>query len=136
MSPKRKAEAREVRSWQGTLAAGNELESDRQWVAWGVGQEPPSVLEGEPGNDIAAGIASAADGDWAAMGPAERWVVTMTGDEATVEELLADCGSALGHAPYLAPGKTEEMPDSYMAGRLRNDVAPRRKVNQPRPYGG
>jgi hypothetical protein len=136
MSPRRKAEARNVRSWQGTVAAANELENYRQWVAWGVGQDAPSILEGEPANDVATGIASAADPEWAGMDPAERWAVTMTGEEADVEELLADCGSAMGHAPYLAPGKTEEVPDSYMSGTLRGDVAPRRKVDQPRPYGG
>ncbi|HEX2053549.1 MAG TPA: hypothetical protein VHJ78_07500 [Actinomycetota bacterium] len=136
MSPGRKAEASDVRAWHGTVAASNELDSRREWVVWGVGPEAPSVLGGTPGNDIAEGIARAADEEWAAMGAQEKWIVTLTAGETDLEEILADSGSTRGHAPYLAPGKSEEMPeDGLMEGTLRNDVAPRRKVDQPRPSG-
>jgi hypothetical protein len=136
MSPGRKAEASSVRNWDDTVATANELASHREWVVWGVGPEAPSFLGGEPGNDIAEAIACNEDPAWTALGEHEKWVVTITGDEAGVLELLAESGSDMGYAPYLAPGKSEEMPDDYMKGRLRGDVAPRRKANQPRPYGG
>lgn len=132
----RKAEARAVRSWQGTVASANDLENDREWVVWGVGREAPSVMGGEPGNDIAEAIAKSSDSRWAAMGLAERWVIRVAGEESVVEDLLEESGSALGHAPYLAPGKHEEVSDARMRGTLRGDVAPRRKVDQRRPYGG
>ena len=134
MTGRRKAEASEVRSWHGTVAAANELDSDRKWVVWGVGPEAPSIIGGEPANDIAEGIAQAADPEWSTFGRDERWVVTVTGEEADIEERLQESGSTRGHAPYLAPGKSEEMQDGYMRGTLRGDVAPRRKVDQPRPY--
>lgn len=136
MSPGRKAEARDVRAWQGTVAAANDLKNSGEWIAWGVGQEAPSILGGEPANDIAEAIVRVEDPEWWDMDEHERWVIRMRGEESAVEDLLADCGSARGHAPYLAPGKREEMPDGYMTGTLRGDVAPRRKVDQPRPYGG
>ena len=133
MTGKRKAEASEVRSWHGTVAAANELDSDRRWVVWGVGPEAPSMLGGEAANDIAEGIARAADEEWQNFDPAERWVVLVSAEETDLDELLEDSGSTRGYAPYLVPGKTEEMPDGYMKGRLRGDVALRRKVDQPRP---
>jgi hypothetical protein len=136
MSPGRKAEASDVRAWDGTVAAANEILSLRRWVAWGVGPEGPSILGGEPANDIALAIALTEDPEWGAMGDGERWVVMIAGAEADVLELLEEARSSRGVAPYLAPGKTDELPDSYMEGRLRDDVAPRRKVDQPRPYGG
>lgn len=136
MSPGRKAEASGVRSWEGTIASANELDSDREWVVWGVGPEAPSFLGGEPGNDIAEAIARGADPDWDALGKDERWVAKVNAEEAVLDELLQESGSTWGYAPYLAPGKREELPEGYMKGRLRSDVAARRKVEQPRPYGG
>jgi hypothetical protein len=136
MSPGRKADASEVRNWVGTVAAANELASRREWIAWGVGPEAPSFLGAEPGNDVAEGIARGADAGWDALGKDERWVATVTAEEAELEELLEQSGSTWGYAPYLAPGKSEELAQGYMKGRLRGDVAGRRKVDQPRPYGG
>jgi hypothetical protein len=112
----RRAEAGDVRAWHGTTAAANELESHREWVVWGVGREAPSVLGAEPGNDIALGIARAADPKWSELGRDERWVVTWPGNETDLEELLADSGSVMGHAPYLAPGSSDEVPAEDVEG--------------------
>ena len=110
VSPGRKAEASDVRNGDDTVAAANKLAHHREWVVWGVGPEAPSFLGGEPANEIAEAIARAEDTAWTAMVREEKWVVTMTGDEADVLELLVESGSDMGYAPYLAPGKSEEMP--------------------------
>ena len=125
MSPGRKAEASEVRNWDGTVAAANELASQREWVVWGVGPEAPSFLGGEPGNDIAEAIARKEDPAWTELGEHEKWAVTLTGDEAGVLELLVESGSDMGYAPYLAPGKSED------ARRLHEGTSQGRRSSPP-----
>lgn len=131
----RRAERNDARKWAGDNAVANELDEIRSFVLWGRGYGPPEELvDARDGNHIAAVIARAHDDAWDHLDPAERWVVIVRGDENDVDALVQEDETVLGYAPYLIDGKQEETPPGYMKGRLRSDVGPRRKVDQPRPY--
>jgi hypothetical protein len=46
---------------------------------------------------------------------------------------VADVAAVRGMTPYLAEGRQDEAAVRPMQAPLRDDVAPRRKVDQPRP---
>ncbi|HVL32855.1 MAG TPA: hypothetical protein VM600_04665 [Actinomycetota bacterium] len=121
-----------VRSWIGESAADPGIDETRQWVVWGGSNIPEEIMFDGVGNDIAEGIARAQDPQWAERD--DRWVVVLRASESDVDALAADRAAVFGYAPYLVDGLPEEVPDDgYMEGTLRSDVAPRRKVEQPRP---
>jgi hypothetical protein len=101
--------------------------SARRWVVWGEGDRfPDAPFAYGAANDIAEGIARARQSGW------ERgWLAIVDADEATMDEWAAETGAR--YAPYLIDGKNEEAAAAPMSGTLRGDVAPRRKVDQPRP---
>jgi hypothetical protein len=60
MTQRRRAEADDVRDWEGVVAEANELDEVRSWVVWGLGADKETAAEperaerpGEPGTDIA-----------------------------------------------------------------------------------
>lgn len=119
----------EGRRWVGAEARDATLEAERGWVVWGGGEAPPAALaDARPGDDIAGGIARGEGWD------GNGWVVVLEADEADVDELVDGEPGAAGYAPYLMPGLGQEGPgEEPMHAPLRDDVAPRRKVAQPRP---
>ena len=134
MSQRRRAEAPDVRAWDGVVAERNELDEIRTWVVWGDGPsaersaEPERADErpGEPGNDIARRIAEANDPDWAkSKGPV--WVVLVEADEDHVDEWVLEDRSARGYAPYLLEPENAAAEPHRLRGVLRNDVVRRRK---------
>lgn len=124
-----------LRSWVGDNAIRNDLDVARDWVVWGVGAAPPEEMPDAGGaNDVAQMVARGNDPEWFETDEAYRWVITIRAYESDIDAVARDHpDSVWGYAPYLAEGKPEEMPATYMRGTLRNDVAPRRKVDQPRP---
>lgn len=98
----------------------------RRWVVWGTGARfPRAPFAYGVGNDVAEGIVRTSDPDWL-----PGWLAIVEADEQTIDEWSIDSGGR--YAPYLINGKTEEVAGP-MSGTLRSDVAPRRKVDQPRP---
>ena len=131
----RKAGHTEARRWQGDNAVANELDEVRSFVVWGDGYlAPEGLTEAREGTDIAEGIARTADERWGALSAEQRWCAIVVADEDEIDALVQD-GLATGYAPYLVDGKNEEIPPDggIMRPTLRSDVAPRRKVDQPRP---
>jgi hypothetical protein len=124
----RRASGTEQRRWVGDNDRTGEIQ---RWVLWGDGEPPEDLSGAETGTDIARHVAQAHDPDWAVR--TGGWVLTITADDSAVDELLVSQPHILGAAPYLAAGKTEEVPDKPMRGTLRSDVGPRRKADQPRP---
>lgn len=133
MSQARRAEADDVRRWDGVVAARNELDDQRRFVVWGTGAPPPDLRGTDEAADLADAFVRPHDPEWCELPEGERWAVVVTADETDIDELTADASSVRGHAPYLAPGRTDEAGDTGMDSPLRDDVAPRRKVDQPRP---
>jgi hypothetical protein len=134
--PKRRAEANDVRAWNGEVAEANELGEDRAWVVWGVGPPPERAAEreaaeerpGEPGSDIARRIAESNDPEWAHQ--EDGWVTVVEADEDAVDEWVADEASARGYAPYLPAPEDAAAEPQIQRGILRNDVIRRRKAKR------
>ncbi len=134
---KRKAEARDVRPWEGTVAEANALDEVRAWVIWGDGPDPDHAAEpdrderpGEPGNDIARTIARTHDPDWGADGSSETWVRVVEADEDEVDALVLDDEQVRGYAPYLVNPEDAAAAPTTLRGVLRNDVVKRRKAKR------
>jgi hypothetical protein len=126
--------ARDERRWVGDNAVGEDSDVVREWVLWGVGTAPPGdVTHEQPANDVALMLARGHDPEWFDTDARYRWAIIIRGDESDVDALGHEHGGVWGYAPYLAEGKSEQMPARYMWGTLRSDVGPRRKVDQPRP---
>ena len=141
MTQRRKAEAREVRTWQGDVAAANELDEVRHWVVWGFG--PPSERSAEepddgdrppsePGNDVADAIARGRDPEWAAE-EGDRWVVILRADEDDVDEWVDADETVRGYAPYLLERDATRADTDAMRGVLRPDRVRRRRFDTGRP---
>jgi hypothetical protein len=97
----------------------------RRWVVWGDGDRfPDAPFAYGVANDVAEGIARASGGTW-------QWLAFVDAAESIIDEWAAETGAR--YAPYLVDGKNEEAAAAPMSGTLRSDVAPRRKVDQPRP---
>lgn len=133
MTKKRRAEAKDVRSWDRGVAQANELAELRAWIVWGVGTAPERAAQpedaearpGEPGNDIAHQMAAERDPEWAASD--DTWVSVVRADEDEVDEWVQDQDSVRGYAPYLhAPEDAAAKPE-IQKGVLRGDVVRRRK---------
>jgi hypothetical protein len=134
MGQRRRAEARDVRSWDGVVAAGNDLDEVRTWVVWGVGANPatperaaaPDDEEprGRPGNDIARTIAAERDPEWANTPEWDLWVILLEADEDDVDAWAGDDPRVRGYAPYLI--QAPETDTTPMKGTLRNDEVVRR----------
>jgi hypothetical protein len=134
MTQRRRAEARDVRPWDGVVAADSDLDEVRTWVVWGVGADPATPeraasLEdeepvGRPGNDIAATIAATNDPEWADAPDWDRWLILLEADEDDVDAWADDDDRVRGYAPYLIqPTESDTTP---MRGTLRNDTVVRR----------
>lgn len=134
MGQGRRAEASDVRQWDGDVAAANDLDEQRTWVVWGVGADPSAPeraaaegdeeVVGRPGNDIAHAMASESDPEWAAGADWDRWVILLDGDEGDVDGWAQDDERVRGYAPYLLAAAD---PDTEpMEGTLRNDKVVRR----------
>jgi hypothetical protein len=130
---KRKAEANDVRPWQGTVAEDSELDEVRAWVVWGDGPDPDRAAEperderpGEPGNDIARQIAQTNDADWGS-GAEPTWVRVVEADEDEVDALVLDDEQVRGYAPYLVNPEDAAAAPTTLRGVLRGDVVKRRK---------
>jgi hypothetical protein len=134
MGQKRRAEARDVRQWDGDVAAANDLSEVRTWVVWGVGADPSDPERaavdddeeprGRPGNDIARTIAVDNDAEWADAADWDRWVILVDADEDDVDGWAEDDDRVRGYAPYLLqPAEPDLEP---MEGTLRNDNVVRR----------
>src|ERR1043166_7848518 len=123
--------AQDTRRWTGDVAADEP--KVRRFVLWGVGtgfSDSPFVMDAA--NDVADGIVEGIDAAWAEE--PNRWAVIVEADENDVDEWVRTHPIARGYAPYLTPGRDEDSEGPMMRGTLRNDVGPRRKVDQPRPY--
>lgn len=134
---KRKAEARDVRTWEGAVAEANELDEVRAWVVWGDGPDPERAAEpdrderpGEPGNDIAREIAKTNDPEWGRGGSQATWVRIVEADEDEVDALVLDDDQVRGYAPYLVNPEDAAAAPHTMRGVLRNDVVKRRKAKR------
>ena len=99
-----------------------------RWIVWGTG-EPVDIVGAQAASGVAMEMAAENDRFWARR--PDRWAVTVDGEESAVESLVAELPGALGFAPYLAAGRSEDVPPEPMKGTLRSDVAPRRKA-EPR----
>jgi hypothetical protein len=127
----RRAHNHDTRDWVGDNAPP-EADEVREWVVWGAGLADPSrVPPGAPADDIALDIARAEDPYWSSM--SQTWCVVVRADENDIDAFVEEESSARGYAAFLMEGRNDEMPRGYMRGRLRSDVGPRRKVDQPRP---
>lgn len=138
MTRGRKAEARRVRSWQGDVAAANELDEVRDWVVWGFGApperaaEPVEELSGTvPGTELAETIAKQRDPEWAEED--DRWVVTIRADEDDVDAWVQDDETIRGYAPYLLLQDAADASTELMRGVLRPDRVRRRRFDAGRP---
>jgi hypothetical protein len=123
--------ARDSRRWTGDVASYEP--TIRRFVLWGTGSgfsDAPFAMDAA--NDIAEEIAQGIDEAWSRE--SDRWAVIVEADESDIDEWVRTNLSARGYAPYLAPGRNDELPAERMRGTLRGDAAPRRKVDQPRPY--
>lgn len=135
----RKAEASEVRRWDGDIAAANDLDRFRDWVVWGTGgAPPPDIRDGLTDDPVAEGFAREADDEWDDLPEEERWVAVVRAEEDDVDALVEEAQDVRGYAPYLAAASPQSAPpapdeEDDMQAPLRDDVAPRRKVEQPRP---
>lgn len=134
MGQRRRAEASDVRPWDGDVAAANALNEERTWVVWGVGADPSAPeraaaeedqdVVGRPGNDIAQSIASTSDPEWANAAEWDRWVILLDADEDDVDGWAQDDERVRGYAPYLLAAAD---PDTEpMEGTLRTDTVVRR----------
>ena|SRR5205085_11647786 len=134
MGQRRKAEARDVRRWDGTVAAANDLDQVRVWIVWGVGADPATPARaadaddeepiGRPGNDLAHTMAGQLDPEWRDAPDWDRWVILLEADEGDVDTWADDDERVRGWAPYLIqPTESDTEP---MEGTLRNDVVVRR----------
>ncbi|MDQ4096925.1 MAG: hypothetical protein M3144_03515, partial [Actinomycetota bacterium] len=134
MGQRRRAEASDVRQWDGDVAARNDLDEVRTWVVWGVGADPstpdraaaPEDEEprGRPGNDIARTIAAENDPEWANTAEWDVWVILLDADEGDVDGWTQDDERVRGYAPYLL--QAAEPDTGLMEGTLRNDKVVRR----------
>lgn len=113
------------------MASDSDLDDGRRHVVWGVGAVPAGLQRAEGDDDLAEAFARGADPDWDGLD--DRWAIIVEGDEEEIESVIVDADSVRGRAPYLAPGRTDEVAEGYMSDTLRGDVGPRRKVEQPRP---
>jgi hypothetical protein len=134
MSQGRKAEASDVRAWDGVVAEANQLDEVRHWVVWGTGPSAERAAEperterpGEPGNDIAWTIARRRDPDWANGDDTSMWVVVLEAEEDVVDEWTLEDESVRGYAPYLMAREDAGSEPGTIRGTLRNDVVKRRK---------
>jgi hypothetical protein len=146
MGQRRRAEARDVRQWDGDVAADNQLDEVRTWVVWGVGADPatperaaaPDGEEprGRPGNDLARTIAEGNDPEWAGAAEWDRWVILLDADEDDVDSWSEDDERVRGYAPYLLQAADPET--ELMEGTLRNDNVVRRtggeRLDAGRPH--
>jgi hypothetical protein len=146
MGQRRRAEARDVRQWDGEVAAANDLDEVRTWVVWGVGADPatpdraaaPEDEEprGRPGNDIARTIAAENDPEWASTPDWDGWVILLDADEDEVDGWTQDDERVRGYAPYLL--QAAEPDTKPMQGTLRNDKVVRRtggeRLDAGRPH--
>jgi hypothetical protein len=134
MGQRRRAEAQDVRRWDGDVAAADDLDEVRTWVVWGVGADPATPERaaapdddeprGRPGNDIARTIAAGNDPEWASAPEWDLWVVLLEADEDDVDAWRNDDERVRGYAPYPLEGAD---PDTEpMEGTLRNDNVVRR----------
>jgi hypothetical protein len=134
MGQRRRAEARDVRQWDGVVAAGNDMDEVRTWVVWGVGADPATPgraaapddekPRGRPGNDIARTIAAERDPEWAGTPEWDLWVVLLDADEDDVDAWAGDDERVRGYAPYLI--QAQETDTTPMKGTMRNDEVVRR----------
>jgi hypothetical protein len=132
---KRRAEALDVRPWDGVVAEANELGEVRTWVLWGTGAPPERAAEpeqderpGEPGTDIAREIADATDPGWSSSEP--TWIRVVEADEDEVDALVLEDEHVRGYAPYLVNPEDAAARPRIMRGVLRGDVVKRRKAKR------
>jgi hypothetical protein len=132
----RRAEARDVRPWEGAVAEANELDEVRTWVIWGDGPDVERSAEperderpGEPGNDIARDIARTNDPEWG-HGGEPTWVRLVEADEDEVDALVLEDEQVRGYAPYLVNPEDAAAAPHTMRGVLRGDVVKRRKAKR------
>jgi hypothetical protein len=122
--------ASDQRRWVGGVVS--EEPRVRRFVVWGTGtgfSDAPFAVDAS--NDIAEGIVRGIDHMWSEE--RDRWCAIVEADENEVDEWARTNPAVHGYTPYLAPGLDVDLPNEPMRGTLRSDVAPRRKVEQPRP---
>ena len=148
MGQRRRAEGRDVRPWDGIVAAANQLDEVRTWVVWGAGADPANPARaaapededpiGRPGNDIARAIAADADPEWSENVPAwDLWVILLDADENEVDAWAGDDERVRGYAPYLIEASQTGADTKPMEGTLRNDTVVRRtggRTDAGRPH--
>ena len=142
MTGKRKAEARDARTWEGDVAAANHLDEVRHWVVWGIGglaeRGAEDPMEGEmppaePGNDVAEAIARGRDPEWDREEEWDRWVVIVQADEDDVDAWGQNDETVRGYAPYLVDRDATRADTDRMRGVLRSDRVRRRRFDTGRP---